>query len=326
MKLVILLCKSSYRKRNLNNFCKINFFGKYLILSFSFIFYYFGLIFSKLKIFKTISIDSIPHIDKRNGFNFWLTGTIHKIPKKFRDRNNNYVNMRSVFHSNDNVFQLYPIIKKETKFIKNKKIIYISSYKLKKPEISSKYWEIYKEKISKNFRLIDDKYFWLNEFNSKYDDQEKFVIYRDFKISLRMLIVKNIFYNFKNNFQLYGNDWKDYFKEAHANVEKKKIIQNLYRGNICLDFGSISGSLSLYPRSIEIIESGGYLLQLRQSDSNKIFGKHEDYFTFTDLNDLTKKLKILKDDFGFYKSQLKSLKEIFQNSKNNIEKQLDSIL
>ncbi len=113
MKLVLLLCKSRYRKKNLNNFCKINFFGKYLIISFSFVFYYFGLILSKLKIFKTISIDSIPFIDEKNGFNFWLTGTIHKIPDKFKNFNNSYVNMRSVFHSNDNVFQLYPLIKKK---------------------------------------------------------------------------------------------------------------------------------------------------------------------------------------------------------------------
>ena len=326
MKLVILLCKSSYRKRNLNNFSKINFFGKYLIISFSFIFYYFGLMFSKLKIFKTISIDSTPHVDKKNGFNFWLTGTIYKIPKRFRDSNNNYVNMRNIINSNDNVFQLYPIIKKETKFIRNKKIIYISSFKLKKPEISSKHWEKHEEKIVKNLTLIDNNQFWVNSFNSVYDDHEKFVIYRDFKINLRMLIVKNIFNNFKNNFQLYGTDWKDYFKEAYANIEKKKTIQDLYSGNICLDLGSISGSLSLYPRSIEIIESGGYLLQLRQSDSKQIFGKYEDCFTFSDLNDLNKKIKTLEEDFELYKSQLKSLRKIFQNSKNNIEKQLDFIL
>ena len=55
IKIVLLLCRSRYRKKNLNNFCKINFFGKYLIISFSFVFYYFGLILSRLKIFKTIS-------------------------------------------------------------------------------------------------------------------------------------------------------------------------------------------------------------------------------------------------------------------------------
>ena len=36
-----------------------------------------------------------------------------------------------------------------------------------------------------------------------------------------MLIVKNISSNFKNNFQLYGTDWKNYFIEAGASIEKK---------------------------------------------------------------------------------------------------------
>ena len=40
---------------------------------------------------------------------------------------------------------------------------------------------------------------------------------------------------------------------------KKDKIQSLYNGNICLDLGSSSGSLTLYPRSIEIIESGGLI-------------------------------------------------------------------
>ena len=234
--------------------------------------------------------------------------------------------MRSVFHSNDNVFQLYPLLKKKIRFNKNKKIIYISSFKLKKPEITSEYWKKYKQKIKENLLLIDNKNFWLNEFDSKYNDQERFIIYRDLKINLRMLIVKNITNNFKNNFQLYGQDWKNYFVEASANIEKKRTIQNLYSGNICLDLGSITGSLTLYPRSIEIIESGGYLLQLRQSDSSQIFGKYEDYFTFKDLKDLNKKLKNLIEDFELYKSQLKFLNEIFQNSKQRIEKQLDFIL
>ena len=326
MKLVILLCKSRYRKRNLNSFCKINFFGKYLIISFSFIFFYFGLILSRLKIFKSISIDSIPLIDKKNGFNFWLTGTIHKIPEKFRNFDNNYVNMRNVFHSDDNVFQLYPIIKKKIRFNKNKKIIYISSFKLKKPEVTSEYWKKYKQQINENLTLIDNKNFWLNEFDSKYNEQEKFIIYRDLKINLRMLIVNNILSNFKSKFQLYGTDWKNYFVEAGANIEKKRSIQNLYSGNICVDFGSISGSLTLYPRSIEIIESGGYLLQLKQSDSSQIFGKYENYFTFESLDDLNKKLKNLLEDFELYKSQLRSLNDIFQNSKQKIEKQLDFIL
>ena len=33
-------------------------------------------------------------------------------------------------------------------------------------------------------------------------------------------------------------------------------VKKIYKGNICLDTGSIMGSLSLYPRSIQILESG----------------------------------------------------------------------
>ena len=193
-----------------------------MIIIFSFVFYYFGLILSRLKIFKTISIDSTPFIDKKNGFNFWLTGTIHKIPEKFRNLDNNYVNMKNVFHSDDNVFQLYPLIKKKIRFKKNKKIIYISSFKLKKPEITSKYWKKYKQKINENLTLIDNKQFWANSFNSVYDDHEKFVIYRDFKINLRMLIVKNIFNNFKIIFN---------FMVLIGKIILKKLMQILKKNN-----------------------------------------------------------------------------------------------
>ena len=37
------------------------------------------------------------------------------------------------------------------------------------------------KKLMKNLTLIDNKNFWSNEFNSKYNDQEKFTIYRDLK-------------------------------------------------------------------------------------------------------------------------------------------------
>ena len=79
---------------------------------------------------------------------------------------------------------------KKIRFNKNKKIIYISSFKLRKPEITSKYWKKYEQKINENLTLIDNKNFWSNEFNSKYNDQEKFTIYRDLKINLRMLCEK----------------------------------------------------------------------------------------------------------------------------------------
>ena len=68
----------------------------------------------------------------------------------------------------------------------------------------------------------------------------------------------------------------------------KKTVSEIYKGNICVDLGSIAGSLSLYPRSIDIIESGGILLQSRQSDFQNIWSntKNHNNFLFTNFNEL----------------------------------------
>ena len=48
-------------------------------------------------------------------------------------------------------------------------------------------------------------------------------------------------------------------------------VKDLYKGNICLDFGSAEGSSSLYSRSNQIIESGGLILQSKQCDYEKVW-------------------------------------------------------
>ena len=325
MKLVLLLCKSRYRKKNLNNFCKSQFLGKYFILKFSDIFFFIGLFLSKLKIFKTISIDSNPIIDEKNGFNFWLTGTKHKIPNEYKSLKNNFVNMKSVFHNEDNIFQLYPIIKKEIIKKQNIKIVNISSYEIKRSNLSDNIWNKYKNDIQKDLTFIDNKNIWISK-NLEKNHLNNFLIYRDLKINLRLLIVKKIFNEFGENFFLFGDTWKKYFKKSHGNVEKKSQIEKIYCGNICLDFGSTSGSLTLYPRSIDIIENGGYLMQLKQSDSHKIFGEYEEYFTYTNLNDLSKKVNEIFNNRELFFERLKILNGLFQNSKILMEKQLNNIL
>ena len=64
------------------------------------------------------------------------------------------------------------------------------------------------------------------------------------------------------------------------------IGENLYRGNICLDFGSAEGSSSLYSRSNGIIEAGGLILQSKQIDSENIWGNLENKIIFKNFNDL----------------------------------------
>ena len=60
------------------------------------------------------------------------------------------------------------------------------------------------------------------------------------------------------------NDIK--FMNPVFNLDK---VKKIYKGNICLDTGSIMGSLSLYPRSIQILESGGLLCKLNKMTHSK---------------------------------------------------------
>ena len=326
MKIILLLCKFKYRKNNLNNFYHTWFYGKYLMISFSGIFYYFGLFLKMFNFFKIISIDSETVVNKKNGFNFWLTGTIHKIPKNFTQLENNFVNMKSVFHDKDKVFQLYPIITNKKISEKRTQIVYFSNCKIKKPELSLKIINKYKEEFKKDLLLFDDINFWVKDDLKKRSEVDKFLIYRDLKINQRIDIIKEIMSEFSDKISLFGDEWEMYFSNSHkTNMEKTKI-QDKSNGNICLDFGSASGSRSLYPRSIEIIESGGYLMQLKQSDSKKIFNNYEDMFTFKNIEELRKKIRILINDKLLFNKQIKLLHENFQSSKFFIENQLDKCL
>ena len=60
-------------------------------------------------------------------------------------------------------------------------------------------------------------------------------------------------------------------------------IKKIYKGNICLDLGSMLGSISLYSRSNQIIESGGLIIQSFQNDSREIWGNIHDKILFNNL-------------------------------------------
>ena len=131
-RIVILLCKSRYRKDTLNKFSKCAVYKNIFVLSFcGSILFFIGKYIQKLKIFKCISIDGLPLIlNIENGINLWFGGTSFKIPIEYRNLKNNYVNMKSVFDTNKNkekIFQIYSIINKKKIFRNNKKIIFISS-------------------------------------------------------------------------------------------------------------------------------------------------------------------------------------------------------
>ena len=104
------------------------------------------------------------------------------------------------------------------------------------------------------------------------------------------------------------------------------FTKNLYKGNICLDFGSAEGSSSLYSRSNGIIEAGGLILQSKQIDSENIWGNLENKIIFKNFNDLENLISQLLNNEQSSNDILSNLSKNFKHSRNLIEIQLDKIL
>ena len=99
----------------------------------------------------------------------------------------------------------------------------------------------------------------------------------------------------------------------------------MYKGNVCLDLGSIEGSISLYPRSIQIIESGGLIIQSIQSDSKKVWKNLHNKISFNNLSDLISLVEKLLDNKKYCFTVLQEISENFRHSDKSIEKSLDKI-
>ena len=96
-------------------------------------------------------------------------------------------------------------------------------------------------------------------------------------------------------------------------------------GNICLDIGSMLGSVSLYSRSNQIIESGGLIIQNYQNDSQKIWGNLHDKILFNNLPDLISLIEKLLNNKKYCFTLLQEISENFRHSNKSIEKSLDKI-
>ena len=145
-------------------------------------------------------------------------------------------------------------------------------------------WEKCKKEVLNEFTILDKKSFWekhLGENNIK----NIFVFYKKFKLSLRFEIIKYLKKKFDEKLILIGDDWKNYSKFIKL-FNVNNYIKNLYKGNICLDFGSAEGSSSLYSRSNGIIEAGGLILQSKQIDSKNTWGNLENKIIFKNFNEL----------------------------------------
>ncbi len=327
MKLIFFSFKHRYRQKELNNFLKSRTYGKYFILNLGGPFRYF---IAKLLIFlrigRAISCDGKPLItEKSRGINFWMRGTTQHIPKDLKKLNNNFVTIDNPLVKDKKIFQIYPINIKQTQIRRDCKIIYISKIIIEADAEEKRIWEKYKVQMMEDFGLIDSKIFWEKIYIKENNELEKYFLYKKFKLLLRFEIIKNIKVMFDKNLHLIGDDWNLFSINSSPSNYNVKQIKKLYEGNICLDLGSMLGSVSLYPRSNQIIESGGLIIQSYQNDANEIWGNLKDKILFKNLSDLTSLINKLLTDKGYCSFLLKEISNNFRNSKKSLEKSLDKI-
>ena len=324
MNLIYFAFKHRYRFKDLNNFLKSRIYGNYILLNFSGPFkYYLSKILILLKIGRAISCDGRPLIkNKSQGYNFFIRGTDLNIPTNLLDLDNNIVAIKHPLLENNKIFQIYPINIKKNKMNDDIKIIFMSSIKLETNEEESLFWETHKEKILSNFAILDDKYFWQNNLANK----NLFQINRFYRISkslLRFEIVTYLKKIYDKKFVLIGEDWRKYSIDSLKSNYNTKKNKKIYKGNICLDTGSLEGSSSLYPRANQIIESGGLIVQNYAFDASEHWKDLKQDLLFKNFDELRNIIDKLINNLELSNILLGKIYKHFKNSNISMEETLN---
>ena len=324
MNLIYFAFKYRYRFKDLNNFLKSRIYGNYILLNFSGPFkYYLSKILILLKIGRAISCDGQPLIrNKSQGYNFFIRGTDLNIPTNLLDLDNNIVAIKHPLLENNKIFQIYPINIKKNKMNDDIKIIFMSSIKLETNEEESLFWKTHKEKILSNFAILDDKYFWQNNLANK----NLFEINRFYRITkslLRFEIVTYLKKIYNKKFVLIGEDWRKYSIDSLKSDYDTKKNQKIYKGNICLDTGSLEGSSSLYPRANQIIESGGLIVQSYAFDASEHWKDLKQDLLFKNFDELRNIIDKLINNLELSNILLDKISKHFKNSSISMEETLN---
>ena len=324
MNLIYFAFKYRYRFKDLNNFLKSRIYGNYILLNFSGPFkYYLSKILILLKIGRAISCDGRPLIkNKSQGYNFFIRGTDLNIPTNLLDLDNNIVAIKHPLLENNKIFQIYPINIKKNKMNDDIKIIFMSSIKLETNEEESLFWKTHKEKILSNFAILDDKYFWQNNLANK----NLFEINRFYRITkslLRFEIVTYLKKIYDKKFVLIGEDWRKYSIDSLKSNYNTKKNKKIYKGNICLDTGSLEGSSSLYSRANKIIESGGLIVQNYAFDASEHWKDLKQDLLFKNFDELRNIIDKLINNLELSNILLDKISKHFKNSNISMEETLN---
>jgi hypothetical protein len=299
MKIFIFVFKHRFRQSALNNILKRKKIKNNYILNFSgpLRYYFFNKIFFLINFFFKnnfclISCDGQPKL-YHNGINLWFGGTSQKLEKlKVAGKNNCFV-FDNFIKKEKNLVNFYPTITIKKKINKEFKIVFVGNISYISNKFSKKIWHSRKFEILNNFRIIEQKKFW--KIYKYKDNMNLLEDYLNIKNILRYEILSNLYNKFPDKVLLVGKSWNKFPNYMSENFNKS-FLKNIYGGNLCLDFGSKWGDNCLYPRSIEIIENGGFILQSKQKNQKKTFGKVANKISFNSLDSLLAKINFIIND------------------------------
>jgi len=293
MKYLIFIFKRRFRQKTLNNFLFIkrvknvyvlNLSGPILYLIGKFLYFFLR---SKRVIF--ISCDGQDYLYREvNSINLWMGGTTHKVPDKYKKYKNNFVSASSLFTDKTKLLTFFPTNIYQGQMNNEYKFVYISENKKVENKKSLKIWKENKDQILNDLSLIDNIEFWEKFVDIKSEMGQNF--YVDIKSLIRIELVRALNSTLKDKFILVGSNWKKHYPNALEDNYSNKYIENLYRGNICIDFGSKNSEKCIYPRSCKIIESGGLLFQSINKDSKEIFKNLLGKTCFVSIQDMKEKI------------------------------------
>ena len=315
MKYLIFIFKHRFRRNSLNNILKCKKINQTYIIDLSgpllYLFGKFLYFFIKSRKVVFISCDGLDFLEREtNSINLWFGGTSEKIQERYRKFKNNFVMGSTIFTDDTKILTFYPTLINKNKLNFDFKFVYISENKEITNNKSIKIWEEYKNTILDNLDLIDKKYFWKNIVDEKKEPVQK--IYIDIKSLIRLELVKELIKILDDRLILIGSNWKSIYSKALPSNYSNKYIESIYRGNICLDFGSKNSDKCIYPRTSKIIESGGLLFQSIHSDSKDIFKELFEKTCFTSVEDMKEKI------FFFIKNSNQT-NEFLVKQQNNFE-------
>jgi hypothetical protein len=272
-KIVIFYTSNKYRKSQLNSCLNFFLILKKKLLVFStrsiLLIVIFQFFFRNVLIFFCDG-DYKKKIFKKNSYFLWFN-----TPEEIKEVNNyssiinsksNFFLCRNKLYKNQKILFLAPINNNKFLSINNfPKLIYISEVKLSNNKTIIDFWNKNSKKILNNLSLINNHFFLNSLPGNSIADKDK--SYNAIKNYLRFFIISEIKKYFGRELQLIGKDWKKYGFDSLDINYKTNFRKKIYRGNVCLDFGSKSGCNTIYPRTVEILESGGFLVQSTQIDS-----------------------------------------------------------